>query len=89
MVRLERCVSIAGSRWLASDLTTDLPPHIVHNQRVPGRIRAHRIRQLLEARRPDRSVGDRLTNSQVMVDGMTVSLGLWDTAGQEDYECVP
>jgi hypothetical protein len=24
-----------------------------------------------------------------MVDGMTVSLGLWDTAGQEDYEWVP
>lgn len=28
-------------------------------------------------------------SSQVMVDGMTVSLGLWDTAGQEDYEWVP
>ena len=25
-------------------------------------------------------------SSQVVVDGMTVSLGLWDTAGQEDYE---
>lgn len=25
-------------------------------------------------------------SSQVIVDGMTVSLGLWDTAGQEDYE---
>jgi len=25
-------------------------------------------------------------SSQVSVDGMTVSLGLWDTAGQEDYE---
>jgi GTPase SAR1 family protein len=23
-----------------------------------------------------------------MVDGMTVALGLWDTAGQEDYEYV-
>jgi GTPase SAR1 family protein len=23
-----------------------------------------------------------------MVDGLTVSLGLWDTAGQEDYEYV-
>lgn len=27
-------------------------------------------------------------SSQVIVDGMTVSLGLWDTAGQEDYEWV-
>jgi Ras-related C3 botulinum toxin substrate 1 len=27
-------------------------------------------------------------SSQVMVDGLTVSLGLWDTAGQEDYEYV-
>ena len=25
-------------------------------------------------------------SSQVIVDGLTVSLGLWDTAGQEDYE---
>jgi Ras-related C3 botulinum toxin substrate 1 len=25
-------------------------------------------------------------SSQVVVDGLTVSLGLWDTAGQEDYE---
>ena len=25
-------------------------------------------------------------SSQVGVDGMTVLLGLWDTAGQEDYE---
>jgi Ras-related C3 botulinum toxin substrate 1 len=24
-----------------------------------------------------------------MVDGTTVNLGLWDTAGQEDYESVP
>eukprot|EP01027_Heterolobosea_sp_BB2_P011851 GEZU01017209.1.p1 GENE.GEZU01017209.1~~GEZU01017209.1.p1 ORF type:complete len:105 (+),score=3.10 GEZU01017209.1:22-315(+) len=27
-------------------------------------------------------------NANVMVEGKTVSLGLWDTAGQEDYDKV-
>ncbi|CAM9167538.1 unnamed protein product, partial [Lampetra fluviatilis] len=41
-----------GGRWCRGQ---DLPAHLVHNRGLPGRVRAHRLRQLQRADRTRRT----------------------------------
>lgn len=69
----------------------DVPAHLVHNKRLPGRVHPHGVGASCQAASqdiPDNGHHHRFDNysAEVNFDGKKISLGLWDTAGQEDYD---
>lgn len=87
----------SGGRWCRGQ---DLPPHLPHHRSVPERIHPYSVWQLQQPGACARKTHGHhiqcrhyvhvwqwcVRCAQVTVDGRMVSLNLWDTAGQEEYD---
>lgn len=70
-----------------SHLFTDMSSHFVHHKCLPRRIHSHCVSESdCSYRFNTNPVRFDNYSASVMVDGKPISLGLWDTAGQEDYD---